>query len=174
MHRSATRSLTKLIAGTVLAIGSVSVLPSAQADAYRPYEPSFLRQAERALSAHQPERALEILTTHRDGTLKNRHRASVYGISCRANLELDRPEAAKRDCETALTLERSRANWGFFNNLGVAELSLGNLEAAEAAFTNAAVRSGYAREPRKNLDLLQSLTAPQIASVGERRSGVTP
>lgn len=161
MHGFRIKRLPHLALALFLAAGFLSNIPMASADAAMHYEPSFLRQADRALLRGDPNRALEIVEAHRDDQLRGRYRASALGLACRANLALYRHEAAKSACVAAIQLDTSRKNWRYFNNLGVAELGLGNRSAAHDAFLQAASRSGYAREPRINLSLIEAMDSDQ-------------
>lgn len=149
------RFAAMLLAGST-ALGASLFAPAALAGSYDAFEPGFLRQAERALRRGEPARALEVLARREQG-LKSRQEAEALGMSCRARLQLEELRAARRDCRAAVELDQSRASWRFLNNLGVAELGLGNFGAAEAAFAEAAALSGSVRTPRKNLHIVQQL-----------------
>lgn len=168
MHWFRINHLPRFALAMFLLAGALSNVPGARAEANMHYEPSFLRQAERALSGNRPERALQILAAHREDNLKIRHRAAASGVECRAQLALYRHAEAKEACLTAMEVDTSRRNWRYFNNLGVAELGLGDLNAAREAFLRAAARSGYAKEPRVNLGVIDSMNHDQNAVATEQ------
>ncbi|MFK7831006.1 MAG: hypothetical protein AB8B57_14600 [Congregibacter sp.] len=142
------------------------------ADSLTQYEPGFLRQAERALSRGAPQRALDLVEANRDRQLKRQHRAEAHGLVCRAQLKMRAPVEARTACLAAIAAEQGKSNWRFLNNLGVAEMSLGNYDAAEIAFTRAATIGAWNRAPRKNLGTLDSLRAARDDTADEQISMV--
>ena len=129
------------------------------ADSLDSYRPGFLKQAERALHNGHAQEALTIVARKGPEGVKTRQWAEAQGLVCRAHLALNENSAALKACTTAASLIRDRSSWRFVNNLGVAQLRLGNHEAAATAFTRAAVLSGWSRTPRKNLGTLNAYRA---------------
>ena len=166
------RSLSQLLSACVLAgataVGTSLFSAAAFADSFTVYQPSFLRQADRALSRGEPARALDIINSNTERRLKSQHQAEALSISCRAHLAMDNPVDAREACEDALALDGSQDSWRYLNNLGVAELTLGNYDAAEHAFTRAATISRNEGTARHNLNLLEQLRAEREAASGER------
>ncbi len=162
-----TRVLALAALAGVASLASQPVL----ADLSSHYAPGFLRHAERAMQRGAPERALAIIAPRLEGSLKSHDRAEAQGIVCRAKLELGSLEEARQACISALDLDGTRSNWRFLNNLGVAEMQLGNFPEAEQAFSLAAARSGYASVPRKNLNLLRKLEKAGAEGRSEQIAG---
>lgn len=154
MHRSLSQRFNTLLLAGTTAFGAALFAPVTSADNFALYEPGVLRQAERALKRGAPQRAVEILEKGAGRLVKNRHRAEAGGLACRAHLALGEPVEAREACLTAVELDPSRGSWRYLNNLGAAELALGNYDAAEIALSRAASNSGWARAPRKNLAVL--------------------
>lgn len=166
---------TRVFAVTALAaVAGLTGSPSALADLSSHYTPGFLRHAERAMQRGAPERALAIIAPRLEGSLKEHDRAEAHGIVCQAQLRLGSLEEARQACITALDLDGTRSNWRFLNNLGVAEMQLGNFSEAEQAFSLAATRSGYASTPQKNLSLLRKLEKAAPDRPSERVAGQLP
>ncbi|MFT7288098.1 MAG: tetratricopeptide (TPR) repeat protein [Halieaceae bacterium] len=164
-------SLKQLIRSAVfLGIATVATgiaVPSASADSIGPFEPSFIKQADRALWRSEPARALEILRGGSTQELKNRYVAEILGLECRAYLQLDEPLEAREACLAAIAKQHNRGNWRYYNNLGVAELHLGNYQAAEQAFTRAA-SLGWVSAPRKNLSLVKEIREARNSLSGQQ------
>ncbi|MEM1111492.1 MAG: tetratricopeptide repeat protein [Pseudomonadota bacterium] len=135
-----------------LSVGIGASSAYANDDTYASFEPGFLRQAERALVRDDPERALQLVGENLVRDLRTTHRADAHGLACRAHLALENSEGARTSCMDALEIERGRTRWRYLNNLGVAEMRLGNQEAAIKAFEEAVLTSGSARTPRRNLE----------------------
>lgn len=168
MQGSLSKALTTFgfSAGALLGVTLTSSL--AIADSLAQYEPGFLRQAERALNRGAPERALKIVQANQDRELKRHHRADAHGLVCRAQLQLDAPVQARTACLAALNTDQGTSNWRFLNNLGVAEMSLGNYDAAKTAFIRAASIGKWERAPRKNLSTLNGLREARDNADGEQ------
>jgi tetratricopeptide (TPR) repeat protein len=168
MKTSFNKASRVILLTAVASLSALAASAPSQADATAAYEPGFLRQAERALRRGSPERALLIVEAHSTKQLRNRHRAEAEGINCRAYLAMGAPEEARSACASAITLDPSRGNWRFLNNLGVAEVHLGNLSEAEDAFRAAATRSGYSYEPRRNLLALEAQRREDVSTTQRR------
>jgi tetratricopeptide (TPR) repeat protein len=168
MHRSLKHLLSNSLLAGAVALGVGGLAAPTQADSFSHYEPAFLRQADRALWHDDAERALEIIAANQDRQFKRHDRAEAYGLICRAQLKRDDAIAAREACLAALDLSQSRDSWRFLNNLGVAELTLGNYEAAEEAFARAAALSGWSAAPRRNLQLIGEFREAREGATGER------
>ncbi|GEM_PF-4456094 len=171
------RSLSSLFyacvfAGSAAIAATLDAAPVA-AETMTTYEPSFLRQADRALRRGNAERALSVVESNLQRELKDTHRADAHGIACRAHLEMNAPDLARTECQSAMALDSSRSRWRYLNNLGVAELELGDYDAAEQAFSNAAALSGPAATPRRNLQVLHELRETRDQLGDEQVAAVT-
>ncbi len=168
MHRSLSQSFNTLLLAGATALGARLFTPEAVADSYSSYEPGFLHQAERALRRNDPAHALGILEANSERDLKNRHRAEAEGLNCRAHLAMGDAIEAREACQAAIDLDKSRSSWRYFNNLGAAELTLGNLDAAETAFSRAAMISAWVATPRRNLALVSRIREAKAVADGEQ------
>jgi tetratricopeptide (TPR) repeat protein len=93
------------------------------------------------------------------------------GIRCEAHLALNEPEDARKACTAAIrTGERLHA-WSYYNNLGVAELQLGNLAEAEKHLRRAAELDGWSWGPRQNLELLRQRREADLIAAEQRWVG---
>lgn len=156
-----------LIAGSV-AVGSFSFSSSASADIASFYEPAFLRVAEQALERDLAEDAIDIIERNMSSATKRYQRAEAEGIACRAHLTVGSPEDARDACLRALDIEEQPTRWRFLNNLGVAELQLGNLDAAEDAFVQAKMLNRSEKSIKKNLEIVRALSEQRAAAASEQ------
>lgn len=167
MQRSLKQLLPTALIFGITALGSGAASSVHAAESYGYFQPSFLTQADRAMRRGQPANALAVLSENTQRRLKTRHRADALGIACRAHLALNDMVEARQACQSAADTLRNRSAWRHYNNLGVAELHLGNYEGAEAAFIRAASLSGWASTPRKNLSLVTEIREAREAANGE-------
>ncbi|MEO0437475.1 MAG: hypothetical protein AAF098_11265 [Pseudomonadota bacterium] len=172
MYQSLSHSNSQKISAVfffaVSAIVTVALLsPSAFAEIYPRKQPQLLRQAERALERNQPESALRLAAAQRARGTRASFVSDLAGLECRAFLHMKDALAAKTACLEAISTEIGIEKWRHLNNLGVAELQLGNYEAAEAAFARAGRFSQGTRTARRNLAIVRKAIATLDADAQE-------
>lgn len=148
------------LAALLLLLGIVAVvisMPTSAASVSDHYQPGFMLKAERALQRGRAQQALDVLAAAQQSIAGSRYEAKAMGIRCEAYLAMGQAEAAREQCQGAIERSSSLHSWSYHNNLGVAEMQLGNLEAAEQHFHRAAVLDGWSYGPRKNLELVREL-----------------
>ena len=91
--------------------------------------------AEKHLKAGNPHLALAAVQQLDDRALRRTARARADGIACEAHLGLGNSTAAVEACTTAM--ENAPADWGLYNNRGVAYGRLSDFKAAVADFNQA-------------------------------------
>lgn len=168
MQRSRNPLINTLLISAAAVLAATPLSTPAHADSFAQYEPGFIRQANRALARNDAPQALKILDANRDRDVKRQHRAEALGIACRAHLKLDDATSAKEACESATAISGGRSSWRHHNNLGVAELTLGNYTAAEQAFVTAATLNAWAKAPRQNLGLVHEIREVRENASGDR------
>lgn len=157
MQRSLSTVLSTFGFTAATALGALLAPLPANADGLLQYEPGFIRQAERALKRGAPERALVLIEANLNEDLKPRHQTHALNLACTAHLQLESPVEAREACIAAQEAQPGKAGWRSLNNLGVAEMRLGNYHAAETALTRAATVSRWERAPRRNLSVLHAV-----------------
>ena len=172
MQRSLGTLLKSCVFAGSAALAATLTPTTTLAESIAGYETGFLRQADRALARNQPDRALAIVADGLERNLKQPHRADAHGLACRAHLRMDQPARARGECRAAIELDRGPSSWRYLNNLGVAELELGDYSAAEAALSRAVAIANHEKTPRRNLRLLTQLREArdvneQIAAGGQ-------
>lgn len=168
MQHSLSQKVSTVFFFAVVSLVSVALLsPSAVAEIYPSKQPQLLRQAERALERSKPESALRLTAAQRERGTRASFAADLEGLECRAFLKMKDALAAKTACLAAISAEVGIEKWRHLNNLGVAELQLGNYEAAEAAFAQAARFSQGTHIARRNLSLVRQAIATTDAGTQE-------